>query len=120
MKSFVQSSILTLALGLSATAFAQNPNPHQPNPIHQAKALSKQLSLTADQTAQVQSILVASDQRIAKLVSDPILLGPTVREERRSIKTYTDRQVEAILTPDQQEQFEAIVAAHHHSPRSIA
>jgi Spy/CpxP family protein refolding chaperone len=126
MQNLVKSSLLVLALSMSSAAitYAQVPlvppappatAPHQPNPEHEAKVLSKKLGLTPDQTAQIEPILADREQAIHTLTSTPVLAPTTVRKERREILAATDAKLNAVLSPAQQQEYAALKAERHHS-----
>ena len=121
MRNIVKSAILTLALGAATAAFAQAPDQptapppaqqatapmRQPDPVKEAKRLSRALSLTPDQTTQVQGIFADREQRVQTLMST----NPdqkTMRRQRRAITQDEQAKINAILTPAQQQQFAAL------------
>jgi Spy/CpxP family protein refolding chaperone len=122
MQNLIQSSILILALGVSTAAFAQSSQDaqqpsqpvvqHQPNPKHQARELAKRLSLTPDQTAQIEPILADRDQKIAALNSNTAIDPKSVRQQRRAIMVDTESKLNAILTPAQQQQYATLRQQH--------
>jgi len=123
MRNFVKSTLLVVALGVAGAIFAQTPDQapatqpppaavpqHQPNPNRQAKELSKRLGLTADQTAKLEPILADRDQKVAALTANTSLDPKSMRQQRRAIMLDTDQKLNAILTPDQQQQYAALKA----------
>jgi protein CpxP len=126
MQHFVKSILLILALGVGSAAFAQAPDQspqtpppaahhRQPNPAHEAKALSKKLGLTADQTAQIEPILADRQQRMQALMSNTSLDPKSMHQQRRAIMTDSQQKLNAVLTPAQQQQFAALRASHRHA-----
>jgi Spy/CpxP family protein refolding chaperone len=126
MRNLVPSSLLILALGLAAAAHAQDPQAppqtpapaaaphHQPNPSHQARALSRKLGLTPDQTAQITPILADRDQRMQALESNTALDPKSMRQQRRAIMMDAEQKVNAVLTPAQQQQYATLKSERHH------
>jgi len=129
MQNLVKSSLLILALGVGAATTVraqdpqtppQNPAPaaatqrHQPNPAREAKALSKKLGLSADQTAQITPILAGRQQRMQALMSNTSLDPRSMHQQRRAIMTDSEQKLNAVLTPAQQQQFAAMRAERHH------
>ncbi len=121
MQNPIKSSLLLLALsfGGAALAHAQDPQTapaaqHQRNPEREAKMLSKRLGLSSDQTAQIEPILAAREQRVQTLMATPNLDHKTLHQQRRAIMEDTDGKLNAILTPAQQEQFAALKAKRRH------
>lgn len=81
---------------------------------HQAKHLSKKLGLSADQQAQLMPILADRDQKMQALTANTTLDPKSMHQQRKAIAQDTDQKLSAILTPDQQQQYAAMKAAHHH------
>jgi len=133
-------AILSLALAGSVTVFAQGvpdktqtpadqsqpagtPGDHHrgfrhhgPNPEFETKMLTKRLSLSSEQAAQIEPILAAGHEQMKALrpTGDAKPDFKVIQEQRKSIMTETNTKVEAILTPEQKEKF---VAMHeHHGP----
>ena len=82
--------------------------------VHQAKHLSKELGLNADQQAQLTPILADRDQKMQALAANTSLDPKSMHQQRKAIAQDTDQKLSAILTPDQQQQYAAMKAAHHH------
>jgi Spy/CpxP family protein refolding chaperone len=124
MRNLVSTSFLLLSIGLGSAAFAhaqdgQTAAPaaapqHQPNPTHQAKALSKKLGLTGDQTAQLMPILAERDQKMQAVESNTSLDPKSVRQQRRAIMMDAEQKLNAILTPAQQQQYATLKAERRH------
>lgn len=107
----------TLALALTGgLAFAQDAAPapepapaaqhhHALNPHRQAMRLSRQLNLTSDQTAKVESLYAGRDQQIAEIQSDTTLSPLVAQAKLRDVRKQTRQQLSAILTPDQLQQM---------------
>ncbi len=84
-----------------------------PNAAHQLKHMSKQLGLTADQTAKLQPILADRDTRMATLQNDTALDPKSMHKQKHAIEADTAIKVNAVLTPDQQKLYADMRAAHH-------
>jgi Spy/CpxP family protein refolding chaperone len=122
----LKSSLVVLALAVAGTAFAQipdkssspdqtGPHPHGqwkghrggPNPEFETKMLTKRLSLTPEQVAQVEPILSASHEQMKALKP---AAGATpdfkaMHEQRKAIMTETQQKLDAVLTPEQKEKL---------------
>ena len=134
MSSFLKTTILFLALGVAGAAFAQQPDQppppqstpqgapqgaRQPNPTREARRLSKQLGLTADQGSQVQAIFADREQKMQSLMSsnpDP----KSMRQQRRAIMQDSEQKIDAVLTPAQQQQWAAMKANRRQGPGGAA
>jgi len=136
MQNLVRTTLLTLALGVSGAAFSQTPDqatpppatpqtapaatPQRvPNPKRQAKELEKRLSLTPDQTAQIEPILADHDQKVEALAANTGLDPKSRRQQRRAIMLDTEQKLNAILTPAQQQEYEALKAKRQEAASSI-
>ena len=93
----------------AATAPAHTPNPHQ-----QALRISRELNLTADQTAKLEPILADRDQKLAALRSNSSLAPADARKQMRAIRQNTQSQLSTVLTPGQIQQFRTIQRSHAH------
>jgi Spy/CpxP family protein refolding chaperone len=127
MKRLLLSTALSLALAGTA-AFAQQPTTPQdapppanapmhqhhrhPNPQRQAARLSKQLNLTADQTARLQPIFAERDQKFQALMQDSSLTPDQRHEQMHSIQQSTRQQLASVLSPDQLQQMKTL--RHNH------
>jgi Spy/CpxP family protein refolding chaperone len=128
----LNSSLLVLALaaGTATFAAAQDQAPtetaaaqqqqaaprHQPNPKREAKMLAKRLNLTADQTAQIEPILADRMQRVQTLEANTSLDRKTMHQQHKAIMEDTDARLNAVLTPDQQQQYAQLKAQRHERP----
>jgi len=147
MKSSI--AILTLALAGSVTVLAQGipdktqtpsdqtqgPGPHGnfshgggphgdfrhhgPNPEFETKMLTKRLSLTSEQAAQIEPILATSHQEMKALhpTGDTKPDFKAQHEQMKTIMTETKEKVEAVLTPEQKQKFDAMHEHMGHGPR---
>jgi periplasmic protein CpxP/Spy len=95
---------------------------HAPDPQKQAQRLTHQLGLSSDQTAKLTTILQGQQQQIAALRADSSLSQSDRREKMRGIREDSDKQINALLTPSQQQQYQQLRqngAGHwqgHHGP----
>ena len=122
-------SILALAIAGSVTMYAQAPQdqsqttpPHRPfhrrgpNPDFETKMLTKRLSLSPQQASQVEPILAEREERMKALKpasgSQPDFKA--MHEQRKSIMDDTQQKLEAVLTPEQQQQLKQM---HQHPPQ---
>ncbi|MDJ0365295.1 hypothetical protein QMK33_09025 [Hymenobacter sp. H14-R3] len=120
MKKFL---LPLLALALSATAASAQVAPGQdatrsqrtPEEMasHQTQGLTKQLGLSADQSAKVQQIMLTRDQDMLAMRSQT-QAGPGDRKQMRAQmmagRTKYDDQLKAVLTPDQFTKYTAMQA----------
>ena len=109
------------------TAQQQQPAPpqgnmrkHAPNPNHEAKRLSRQLSLTPAQSSQLEPILADRDARMATLHSDTTVDPRTMHKQGHAIELDTQGKINALLTPQQQQLYSDMRAARHHGPQGAA
>lgn len=134
MKRILLSTALTLALTgplMGPTAFAlQTQQPtlpenspsanapfhhghHAPNPQRQAERISKQLNLSADQTAKLTPIFAARDQKFQEMQQNTSLTPEQRHEQMKAIHQSTEQQLAAVLTPDQMQQLKSMHHNHH-------
>lgn len=121
---------LTAALALALTgsvAFAQQQAPAAPaqqqgapmhhgrhgrgmrhNPHRQAEMMSKHLNLNADQSAKIEPILAARDQKMSALRADTSLTPEARRAQFKAIHEETKQQFASVLTPDQMNQLKSM------------
>jgi Spy/CpxP family protein refolding chaperone len=126
MKRLLLSTALTLALAGTAT-FAQQAQPtlpensspnanapyhhrghHAPNPQKQAEMISKQLNLSADQTAKLTPILNDRAQKTQALFQDQSLTQDQRRAQMKAIRENTQQQLASVLSPDQLQQLKSM------------
>lgn len=122
MRNFIKSSVLvlTLAAAGSATIYAQapqdqsqGPRPHgqwqgrQQNPQFEIKMLTRRLSLTPEQAAQIEPILAERQARVQALKpaegTQPDFKA--LRQQHMAIMQDTKARIDAVLTPEQQAKF---------------
>jgi len=129
---FPAAIVLSLAGGL---AFAQEPQqapppqqapapivrPHEhhaQDPHHAAMRLSKQLNLTADQTAKIEPILASRDEKLAALKSSDQTDPKSLHKQMHAIQRDTQQQLAGVLTPEQVEQMKSMHHGGHRGPQS--
>ena len=100
-----------LTLGSLVYLQAQ-PGEHGPGPMHQhhmmgnpLEHLSDTLNLTAEQKAKVQPIIDQTKPQIAAIHQEAM-------EKMRAIMESTGAQIRPLLTPQQQEKYDAMKKAH--------
>ena len=103
----LQTVAMVVMVGLmislsSVVAMAQRV---QQTPKNRAQHLKESLSLTDEQTAQVQTIYENSQKEMSA-VSDSLKgNGKSMRQARRDIMDKADKQIEQLLTDDQKTKF---------------
>ena len=83
-----------------------------PNPNKQTRKLSKELGLTAAQSAQIEPILADRDTRVTALRSDTTVDPRTMHKQNHAIELETQAKINAVLTPSQQQLYADVRAAH--------
>lgn len=120
MKKFL---LPLLALALSATVAAAQTTPDQAGgrpqrtpeemAARQTQGLTRQLGLSADQSAKVQQIMLARDQEMMAMRGQ-MQAGTADRQQMRQQmmagRTKYDDQLKAVLTPDQYAKMQAMQA----------
>jgi periplasmic protein CpxP/Spy len=76
------------------------------DPARRAEMLTKQLKLTSDQQPKVLDILKSEQSQMESLHSDSSVSGDDRRAKMMEIHKSTNDQIRALLTPDQQKQFD--------------
>src|SRR5271165_4608649 len=76
-----------------------------PDPDKQLAHLTKKLSLTADQQAQIKPVLVARNQQMTALRSDTTLAGPDKMAKWKSINQDSRAKIDAVLTDQQKQEW---------------
>jgi protein CpxP len=118
MKTFKKATRLAFAFALflmGTTAFAQQANSSNPRANltaeqraqAQVQRYQKQLDLTPEQTVKITAIVTASVQEMDKLRT------PGTRPDRQAMQAEAQKralEINAILTPAQQEKFAALLA----------
>ena len=126
MKRFLLPLVAAVAISFSATAQTTPPQdggrPHrspQEMAEHQTKRLSKELNLSADQSAKVQQIMTsrAQDMQAMRGQMQPGADRSQLREQMQANRAKYDDQFKQVLTPDQFTKFTAMEADHRsHGP----
>jgi Spy/CpxP family protein refolding chaperone len=91
---------------------------HAPNPEFETRMLTRRLSLTSEQVAQIEPILAASHDQM-KALRPTADAKPDFRAQRGQVKTIlteTNQKVEAVLTPEQKEKFTQMHEHMRHGP----
>ncbi len=94
----------------SAQAAPQGKHHGPVDPARAAKHLGKQLGLTQDQVAQIQPILADRQQQIESIRADQSLMPRDRRMKMRSAMMDSRNKIEALLTDQQKQQFEQMLA----------
>ncbi|MGA3007207.1 MAG: hypothetical protein ABSE59_04880 [Opitutaceae bacterium] len=132
MKSTLRLTLAAMLLGLSATFLlraedqtvppppAQTgqptppapddmpPHPRMHNPHQMLQMLTERLNLTIDQQAKIFPLLQAQAQQAIALRNDTSLPDDQKREQLRSIRQSTFRQIRALLTSEQLQKFASL------------
>ena len=85
------------------------PSP-QEREAKQLEELTKHLSLTADQQTQVKQIFADRDVKVMALHSDSSVAPQDKRAKMMGIMKDSSASIRAILTPDQQTKYDAMMA----------
>lgn len=119
----------TMSQSAAQQPAAQQPQPaprqgsmrkHAFNPNHEAKRLSRQLSLTSAQSSQLEPILADRDARMATLHGHTTIDPRTMHKQGHAIELDTQGKINALLTPQQQQLYSDMRAARHHGPQGSA
>jgi len=114
-----------LAIGVSGAALAQdNPPPPQDqagppaqgpggrgmrmDPNRQLERLTRELSLTTDQQAQIKPLLIERQQKMQALFQNQSLAPEDRRTQMRTIMEGTNNSIKGVLTDDQKQKFDAM------------
>jgi protein CpxP len=119
----MKNIILTAAFALTLTgvaAFAQTSDPAQQNTIQQhahdphraAMRMAQQLNLTPDQTAKLEPILAARQQKMEALRADTSLSDTQRKTQMHTIQQGTRLQLANVLSPDQMKQLKQMRHKH--------
>lgn len=129
MKRNLVSAVLALTLATpfaGSVAFAQDPavqnqsqaatetghGRHMHDPHRMAMHLSKELVLTADQTAKVEPILAERQQKMMALRGDTSLTPEQKHAQMHAIGKSTQDELAGVLTPEQMEKVKAMHKGH--------
>jgi Spy/CpxP family protein refolding chaperone len=109
-----------LAIGMTAAASAQDamqqqggdmqPGQHRGgwgNPDEQLARMTKHYNLTADQQSQIKPILTAQHDQMEQLHADTSMSRDDKMAKMQSIRADNKAKIEAVLTADQKQKFEA-------------
>jgi Spy/CpxP family protein refolding chaperone len=119
VKKFLLPLLAVVAISFSAAAQTTPPQKgdhprRSPQEMaqHQAKRLSKELSLTADQSTKVEQIMAARAQEMQALRADAST-RPTREQMQANRAKYSD-QLKQVLTPEQFAKYTTLAANRHH------
>jgi periplasmic protein CpxP/Spy len=118
----MRNKFVTLALGCvfalgTTAALAQDQGQTTPpghptrgmrDPEHQLADLTQKLNLTADQQTQIKPILVDRQAKMHDLMQNQSLSQDDRRTQARTIMSDSNSKIEAVLTGDQKQKFEAM------------
>lgn len=116
MKKIILMSIVLIAF--VATAFAQQPgqgrgakSPEE-RANNQAQRLTKELSLSADQSTKVKTVLLDTEQKREAIRSkySGSQDKSAMRTEMQTLKGQKDSQLKQLLTPEQYSQYQSMQA----------
>lgn len=74
--------------------------------------LTKSLNLTEDQQAKIKSILVDESAKIRAERKGPSITADEAKAKHKEIREEANKQIRALLNPDQQKLFDASKMAH--------
>jgi Spy/CpxP family protein refolding chaperone len=98
-----------LALALSSAALAQDAPesaaPKFPSPPQVVQYLADKLALTDEQKNAIAPIIAGRQQKVQAALAENNAGTMQRRREMRGIFSDSDRQIKAILTPDQQQKY---------------
>lgn len=103
-----------LALGAGAAAHAQysdggqGQRQHRMDPDRQLQRMTEQLGLSADQQSQIKPILADRQQKMQALWQNQSLSEEDRRSQMMSIRQDSNAKIEAVLTDEQKQKFEAM------------
>jgi len=97
--------LVIVGLMISLSSFVANAQRVQQTPQNRAQHLKESLSLTDEQTAQVQTIYENSQKEMSALSDSLKGNGKSMRQGRRDIMDKANKQIEQILTDDQKTKF---------------
>jgi protein CpxP len=124
MKKFLLPLLAAVAISFSAAAQTTAPQEgsrprRSPQEMadRQAQRLSKELNLSADQSAKVTQILAARTQDMqAMRGQQPGTDRQQLRDQMQANRAKYDDQLKQVLTPDQFTKYTAMAANRHHGP----
>jgi protein CpxP len=89
---------------------------HAHNPQRETARLTKELNLSADQSAKLEPILADRDQKITALKNDTTISPMIAKKQMHTIHHQATRQLATVLTPDQLQQMRALRRHGHGAP----
>jgi len=98
--------VCCLFLGIATVSRAQGGGGQRMSPADRAKALQTQLKLSDDQTAKVTAIYTAQATKMDSVRTAANGDRDAMRAGMMPIRTATNAQIKAILTPDQATAFQ--------------
>lgn len=120
MKKFLLPLLAAVAISFSAAAQTTPPQEggrprRSPQEMaeHQAQRFSKELNLSADQSAKVTQIFAARTQEMQAMRTSGT--RPT-REQMQANRAKYDDQFKQVLTPEQFTKYTAMATSRHHGP----
>ena len=121
MKRILTTAAFAVALS-GGLVFAQQVEHkhHQHDPHKVAMKIGHKLNLNADQTAKLEPVLAARQQKMAALKSDTTLTPDARRAQMHSIHQDTETQLGTILTADQMQQLKSMHHDHGHHDKAAA
>ena len=96
---------LFMARAQSSTAMVGQQKSPEKRAAHMTKALSKRLNLTAEQSQQVNAILLTQATRMDSLKNNPSADKRGNRMEARTIMLTSERDINALLNDTQKQEF---------------
>ena len=105
-----QQAAQTAPAQQQGSGFGQRHRARDPHKI--AMRMSQRLNLSADQTARLEPILVARQQKMNALRADQSLPPDARRAQFRAIHEETQQQLAGVLTPDQLAQVKSMRHEH--------
>jgi periplasmic protein CpxP/Spy len=128
MKQLFLSAALAgamIAAGLPATAqtatnsqgdntATQETKEHRHHGKHRMERMAKKLNLTQDQQAKLKPIFEKQREQAKAIKSDTSLTEEQKKEKFQSLRQDSKAQINGILTPEQQQQWEQMRAKHQH------
>ena len=98
------------------SAPAGNGDGHQEGGKQRGQKLLKELNLTDDQKAKVAPILQKAKADVKAIRADESLTKKQKHQQIEAVRQSTSQQLQAVLTPEQFQKFQAIRAEHKRSP----
>jgi hypothetical protein len=84
-----------------------------PSPEEVVSRLQAKLSLSADQVSAITPIIASRQEKLKAALADKSTRSMKRRRELREIVTESDKQINALLNPEQQKQYAAIEKQMH-------